>query len=251
MPEGPSILIVKEAILPLCKGKKITALEGNAKIDKEQFVNKKITDIRTWGKHLLICFPGKTIRIHFLMFGKYSIDEEIRLKRSIRLKFTIGKRKLYFYTCAVKLLEGDINKLYDWKADVLSDKWSAAHAKKKINNIPRTMVCDALLDQEIFAGVGNIIKNEVLYRIFLHPETLIKNIPPKTINSLVREASNYSFDFLEWKKEFTLRKHWLAYTKKKCLRCDLPFTKKYCGKTKRRTYFCNNCQVKYKSPLKK
>ena len=26
------------------------------------------------------------------------------------------------------------------------------------------LVCDALLDQNIFAGVGNIIKNEVLYQ---------------------------------------------------------------------------------------
>ena len=172
MPEGPSILIVKEEIAPLFKGKKITALEGNAKIDKEQFVNQKIADIRTWGKHLLICFPGKTIRIHFLMFGKYSIDEQVRLKRSIRLKFTFNKKILYLYTCAVKLLEGDLNKLYDWKADVLSAKWSPAGAKKKLKEMPNVMVCDALLDQEIFSGVGNIIKNEVLYRIFLHPETI-------------------------------------------------------------------------------
>ncbi|HRO68823.1 MAG TPA: hypothetical protein PK951_00545 [Chitinophagaceae bacterium] len=41
------------------------------------------------------------------------------------------------------------------------------------------MVCDALLDQEIFSGVGNIIKNEVLYRIRVHPESLIGDIPLK------------------------------------------------------------------------
>ena len=246
MPEGPSILIVKEAIAPIFKGKKITALEGNAPIDKKQFVHKKITAIRTWGKHLLICFPDKTIRIHFLMFGTYSIDEQIRLKRSVRLKFNFGKKSLYFYTCAVKLLEGDIEKLYDWKADVLNTSWSASGAKKKLKNFPDTMICDALLDQEIFSGVGNIIKNEVLYRIFLHPESLVKNIPARKMNELLKEASNYSYDFLKWKKELTLSKHWLAYTKKKCSRCDLPFIKKYCGKTKRRTYFCTNCQLKYK-----
>ena len=31
------------------------------------------------------------------------------------------------------------------------------------------MVCDALLDQTVFAGVGNIIKNEVLFRTGVHP----------------------------------------------------------------------------------
>ncbi len=108
------------------------------------------------------------------------------------------------------------------------------------------MVCDALLDQQIFSGVGNIIKNEVLYRIKLHPETLVKNIPARKITELIKEARNYSFDFLKWKKEYVLKKHWLAHTKKICQRCDLPLIKKYCGQTNRRSFFCENCQVKYR-----
>ncbi|MER3465444.1 MAG: endonuclease, partial [Chitinophagaceae bacterium] len=39
------------------------------------------------------------------------------------------------------------------------------------------MVNDALLDQEIFSGVGNIIKNEVLYRIEVHPLSTIGALP--------------------------------------------------------------------------
>jgi endonuclease-8 len=107
------------------------------------------------------------------------------------------------------------------------------------------MACDALLDQNIFAGVGNIIKNEVLFRIRLHPESLVGNVPEPVINELIAEARNYSFDFLEWKKAFVLKKHWLAHTKKTCPRCNIPFVKKYAGKTKRRSFFCTNCQVLY------
>jgi endonuclease-8 len=50
-------------------------------------------------------------------------------------------------------------------------------ARKKLKAIPKTMICDALLDQQIFSGVGNIIKNEVLYRVKLHPENNISDIP--------------------------------------------------------------------------
>jgi endonuclease-8 len=107
------------------------------------------------------------------------------------------------------------------------------------------MICDALLDQQIFSGVGNIIKNEVLYRVKLHPENIIEDIPSLKLSAVIKEARNYSFDFLKWKKEFTLKKHWLAHTKKICLRCNLPIIKKYCGKTKRRTFFCCGCQVRY------
>ncbi|RYY58104.1 MAG: endonuclease, partial [Chitinophagaceae bacterium] len=99
----------------------------------------------------------------------------------------------------------------------------------------------------VFAGVGNIIKNEVLYRVRLHPETLVKDIPGRTVTEMMKEARKYSFEFLEQKKAGTLKKHWEAYTKKMCKRCDLPFNKKYIGKTKRRTYYCENCQVYYYS----
>ncbi|HEV7780738.1 MAG TPA: DNA-formamidopyrimidine glycosylase family protein [Chitinophagaceae bacterium] len=247
MPEGPSIFIVKETIGPLFKGKRITAASGNAKIEMGKLAGKKISDIKSWGKHLLICLPGLMIRIHFLMFGSYSMDTQTKQDRSVRLVLSAGKRKLYFYTCSVKLLEGELESLYDWEADLLSKKWNPAKARKKLKAIPKTMVCDAILDQDIFAGAGNIFKNEVLYRVRIHPETRIQNIPPRKLTELVTETHRYAYDFLKWKKAFTLKKHWLAHTKKTCLRCDLPFIKKYCGKTKRRSFFCTNCQEKYGS----
>ena len=113
---------------------------------------------------------------------------------------------------------------------------------------PMAMACFRLvtfLPLRPLFRVGNIIKNEVLYRIKLHPENRIRHLPPAKLSALVKEARNYSFDFLEWKKEFTLKKHWLAHTKKSCMRCGLQIIKKYCGKTRRRTFFCIGCQVKY------
>jgi endonuclease-8 len=248
MPEGPSILILKELIAPLFKGKKIINAFGNAKLDMRQIIGKKIVDIRSWGKHLLIYIPGATIRIHLLMFGSYSLDENFKPARSLRLALATSKHTIYFYTCSVRFLDIH-NEVYDWETDVLSETWNPRKARKKLKDIPDTMVCDALLDQQIFSGVGNIIKNEVLYRIKLHPETKVKFLPGAKLSSLIYEARNYSFDFLKWKKEFTLKKHWLAHTKKICHRCDLSFIKKYCGKTKRRTFFCIGCQVKYQRKI--
>lgn len=244
MPEGPSIVILKEIILPF-KGKKIIAAKGNAKIEIDSLQNKKIIDFRSWGKQFFICLKGITVRIHFLMFGSYSINQQTKPDKSIRLSLLFNKGAIYFYTCSVRLLHDDLDMLYDWEADVLSNRWDASKARKKLKAMHGTMVCDVLLDQNVFSGVGNIIKNEVLYRIKLHPETLVKNIPARKLTELIKQARNYSFDFLKWKKEFVLKKHWLAHTKKICQRCELPLIKKYCGKTKRRTFFCENCQVKY------
>ena len=214
MPEGPSILILKEAISPFFKNKKIIKVYGNAKIDMTQLAARKITDIRSWGKQLLIYFEDSIVRVHLLMFGSYSIDKNIRPAKSLRLALQTTKHTLYFYTCSVRLLPPGGDKEYDWEADVLGAEWNPKGARQKLKNAPNTMVCDALLDQQIFSGVGNIIKNEVLYRIKVHPENRIKAIPPIKLSALIKEARNYSFDFLKWKKEFTLKKHWLAHTKK-------------------------------------
>ncbi len=245
MPEGPSIFILKELITPLFRKKTIIRAFGNSKIDMALLPGKKVIKIRTWGKQLLIYIQGVTIRIHLLMFGSYSINEITRPDRSLRLALEFAEGSIYFYNCSVRILPGSADKLYDWEADVLNSKWDPAKARKKLKSLPDTMVCDALLDQQIFSGVGNIIKNEVLYRIRLHPENLLRNIPAIKLSSIIKEARNYSFDFLKWKKEFTLKKHWLAHTKKTCFRCNLSIIKKYCGKTKRRSFFCIGCQVKY------
>lgn len=235
-------MILREHITPLFKGKKIVKAFGNAKVDLTRLNGEKIIDIRSWGKQLLLFTRKSTIRIHLLMFGSYSVDENNKPARSLRLALMIPGHTIYFYTCSVRLLDGDAADLYDWQADVLSDKWDPLQVRKKLKSISNTMICDALLDQEIFSGVGNIIKNEVLYRVKMHPENLIKFIPPKKLSELIKEARNYSFDFLKWKKKFVLKKHWLVHTKKTCLRCELPIIKKYAGKTKRRTFFCIKCQ---------
>ena len=195
MPEGPSLIIVKENIFSF-KGKKILAANGNAKIDFTKLEGKKINDIRTWGKHLLISLKNVTVRIHFLMFGSYSVNEQTKPDRSLRLHLTFKKGELFFYTCSVKELEGDPEKLYDWQADVMSEIWNPSRARKKLKKMPDEMVCDALLDQEVFAGVGNIIKNEVLYRIQVHPKSKVGALPTRQLNELIKEARNYSFDFL-------------------------------------------------------
>lgn len=245
MPEGPSIVILKEEA-SLFKKKKVLEASGNStKIDFKKLEGRTVTDFKSWGKHFLICFKHGTIRIHFLLFGSYRINEQKGSTPRLHLKFRNGE--INFYTCSVQELEGAPDEIYDWSADVMNEHWDPERAKQKLQEKPEKLVCDALLDQNIFAGVGNIIKNEVLYRIRVHPESKIGALPSEKLDELIREAVNYSFDFLEWKKAYTLKKHWLAHTKTICLRCNLPIHKKYAGQTRRRTFYCTNCQILYES----
>lgn len=242
MPEGPSIVILKDAVLSF-KGKKVIAATGNTTIGKERMNGKKIVDFKSWGKHFLICFTGFTLRVHLMLFGSYRINE--RKKSAPRLSLAFENGELNFYACAVKFIDEPLDEVYDWTVDIMSESWDPRKAKRKLKAAPDMLACDALLDQHIFAGSGNIIKNEVLFRIYVHPASKVGNLPAGKLNELVKEVSNYSLDFYSWKQQYILKKQWQAHTKKTCPRCSIPLIKEYMGRTKRRTFFCSNCQQQY------
>lgn len=244
MPEGPSIVILKELIQELhLKNREVLEVSGNVKtIDKDLLLHKKVKDFKTWGKHFLILFEGFTVRIHLLMFGTYLFDEE--KSTPLKLGLTFKNHQVNFYTCDIRLIEDDIDKVYDFSADIMADEWKPARALKKLLELPDEFICDVLLNQEIFAGVGNIIKNDVLYRSKIHPLNKVKDIPPAKLKLLVKEARLYSFDFFKWRKAGTLKKHWEVYSKKECP-LKHPLKKQNFGKSKRSSFYCDQCQNKY------
>jgi endonuclease-8 len=245
MPEGPSIVILREQVAAFT-GRSIVRAEGNARIEMRRLTGQKVRAFRSWGKHFLIELPDVTVRVHFLMFGSYTINE--RKPRDPRLSLQFKQGELNLYSCAIRLIEGDLDAAYEWSADVMSDAWNPRAALRKLRATPKTLVCDALLEQTVFAGVGNIIKNEVLFRIRVHPLSTVGALSPAKLRALVQQAREYSFDFLEWKKQFVLRKHWLAHNKGTCARCGRKLVRAHLGKTNRRTFFCAHCQKLYASP---
>jgi endonuclease-8 len=248
VPEGPTILILREQVARFT-GCRIEAASGNAKIDKARLVGQPVRAFRSWGKHFLIELPTHALRVHFLMFGSYLIDA--RKPREPRLALQFANGELNLYSCAIREIEQPLDDVYEWSADVLSDLWDPVAARRKVRAMPRSLVCDALLDQAIFSGVGNIIKNEVLFRILVHPSSQVGALPPKKLQALIEQAREYSFDFLRWKREFVLRKHWLVHNKGTCPRCGRKLTRAYLGERDRRSFFCEHCQKLHRVPVAK
>lgn len=243
MPEGPSILLLREAALRF-KGHTVREASGNTRIDISVLRGRRVKAVRSWGKHFLLEFSRVSLRIHLMMFGSWRLNERKDARPRVSLVFDNGE--LNFYSCSVKLIEQPLDEVYDWRADVMSDLWDPALARRKLKAAPEVMACDALLDQAVFSGVGNIIKNEVLFRVGVHPESRIGNLPARKLGLLVAQARAYSFDFLEWKRDFVLRKHWKIHTRQVCPACSGPVSKSYPGKTRRRAFFCPNCQKLYR-----
>ena len=245
MPEGPSIVILKEAAAGFA-GRKVLRVSGNSTQDLQRMHGRKVLAVRSWGKHFLMQFDGFALRVHFMLFGSYRINERRDATPRLSLGFSKGE-ELNFYACSVKFVEGDLDGSYDWKADVMSDDWNPALARRKLKARPATLAADALLDQDVFAGVGNIIKNEVLHRIGVHPESAIGALPPRKLGELTRQAREYSFDFYHWKKAYVLRKHYQVHTRTVCPRDGNRLSyRKHLGRAQRRAFFCEGCQVLYR-----
>jgi endonuclease-8 len=245
MPEGPSIVILKEDAAGFV-GRKVVRVEGNSREDIQRMRGATVVALRSWGKHFLVVFEGFSLRIHFMLFGSYRIDDGRDRAPRLGLRFDDGSQ-LNFYACSVKFIEGAIDDAYDWSTDVMNPAWDPKAARRKLRAMPEALVADALLDQDVFAGVGNIIKNEVLHRIRMHPESLVGALSPRKLNDLVSQAREYSFDFYAWKRNFELRKHYQVHTKVTCPRDGVRLShRKHLGRLKRRAFFCTVCQRLYR-----
>jgi len=243
MPEGPSIVILREETAAFA-GQTIRRAGGNAKIDMQRLPGRRVRALRSFGKQFLIeLSDALTVRIHLLMFGSYRIGGGRDIAPRLRLEFDAGE--LDFYNCSVRLLEGDLDTLYDWRGDVMSEFWDPGLALAKLRGMPHTLVCDALLDQDVFAGVGNIMKNEVLFRIRVHPLSTLGALSAYKLRELVAQARVYAFEFLAWKKAHVLAEHWLVHNRGRCPRHGIPLQRAYLGKTRRRSFFCLRCQKLY------
>lgn len=240
--EGPGVKVISER-LKFLEGCKITDVFGNTKkIDINDLMNKRILEIKSHGKNLLIKIENiGYLRIHFLMYGSYSINEKKREDKYIRLGFKACNNTIYFYNCSVSIWK-DV-KVYG--QDILDEKYDINKTYEILKDYDG-YICDALLDQNIFPGVGNIIKVEALFRSKIHPLSIVRNIPKEKLIELIKEVRNFSIIFYNVRKNNgILKKYLLCYNKKKCYYCGNKLVRKRTGNKNRISYYCEKCQILY------
>lgn len=239
--EGPSLVIAVHELRPI-RNKKVQSADGNSKlIDIAKLNGATFVEAQSWGKHLLLIFSNTILRIHFLMFGSYRIDDA-KAERVPRLHLKFSNHDLYFYSCSIREISKQDYETYDKQIDIMSDEWNPQRALSALKKHTAEMVCDVLMNQSIFAGVGNIIKNEVLFRLKIHPEKKIMHLKNYEHIKLVEETKNYCEEFFEWKVLNILKRNWKIMRKKNCPDCETQLIRKKTGQLQRWSYFCPYCQ---------
>ena len=247
--EGPSLYLAAEQLQPFA-GRRIESVSGNSKIGIERLAGQKVNAIFAWGKHLVFQMDTFALRVHFMLWGTFaatvkglSVTGDYRRTGPPRLVLNFPNGEITIWAASVKFVEDvDAKAAYDFAANVMADEWDARAAVAKARAFPRAEIADVLLDQAIFAGVGNIIKNEVLFRTRVSPFTKVRDISDRKLKAIVADARAFSFRFLELRRIFALRKNLDVYRKSACPRCGGKIERRVHGQRARRSFFCATCQ---------
>jgi len=247
--EGPSIHLAVEQLEPFV-GQRVRRVDGNSRIGIDRLRRQRVSSIFAWGKHLVLQLNGFALRVHFMLWGTFaatvrgvSVTGDYRRSGAPRLVLVCSCGEITIWSASLKYLEGDdVRSTYDFTADVLSDAFDVAKAVRRAKAHPDAEIADVLLDQTIFAGVGNIIKNEVLFRTNTSPFTKVRSLPPRRLRAIAIDARTFSFRFLELRRAFALRKSLEVYGRSICPSCKGPIRRRVHGSRQRRSFFCARCQ---------
>lgn len=240
MPEGPSILFLKNK-LQRYKGKTVSEASGYGEMDKSQINNIKLLDIETYGKNLLFVFKDFFVGVHLGLFGSMLVNKRKKVNASFALHF--DSDEINFYVAKTKLYEGKPMDHFNFKTDILKPEFDEDFVLNELQTKhAEEMIGDVLMDQHLFAGVGNIIRIEALYHAKIHPESMVKAIPEKKLIFLLKMIVDYAEEFLNLLKTDGVKEAALIYGKKICPKDKTELIIEEMGKVKRKTYVCKKCQ---------
>ncbi|MEM2904089.1 MAG: hypothetical protein QXR00_06300 [Candidatus Bathyarchaeia archaeon] len=218
-----------------------------------ELLGRKFTGADSLGKNILIFFDDIAIRLHLMMFGAihvYGRDEPLlKPMERVRLMLTGGCRKLVVYNAPIVEIGGLNDIVENLKAslgpDPLSSEWSEDRAIENILKNPNEKIGVLLLNQSTIAGVGNILRNEILFRAGVNPERRISDLSMDEIRKIAYYTKKLSEEFLSLKLQGKGIKELLkVYNRFSgfCMVCGGPIKFYRQKPINRKTFICVNCQ---------
>lgn len=222
-------------------------------LDPKELLNKKFSGSDSLGKNILLFFDNLGIRVHLMMFGTihvYEINEPlIKPMEKVRLLIEGLTKKLTVYNAPIieiDKMEKILKRLKDKLGpDPLSIEWNRKEAINNLSKFREEKIGSILLDQKVIGGIGNILRNEILFRTKISPERKIGSLSEEEIERIVEACENLSKDFLKLKVEGkNIGKILYVYNryKGKCKYCGGPIRFYMQEPIKRKTFVCENCQ---------
>jgi endonuclease-8 len=203
MPEGDTIFRTARSLGRALIGKPVTAFRSTYPLltrfnDDTPLAGQTVESVEARGKWLLISFSGGGILAsHLLMSGRWHIyrhGERWQLAR-IHMRIVIENSEYQVVGFRVPVAEmhtarslARSAKIPRAENDALSAEFDAGAALERLLNCLDEALADALLDQRVLAGVGNVFKSEICFVNGLNPFRKVETLSRKEAEAAIASA---------------------------------------------------------------
>lgn len=267
MPEGDTIYRAARTLDQALAGGTVTAVSttvGQVRaLGEQRLIGQTVRAVEPRGKHLLIWFDPSDLALHSHMrmtgsWHLYRHGERWRRPRHL-LRFrleTADWLALCFSAPVIELLSADQVARHPSLAalgpDALDADADLGEARRRLDALPEVTIGEALLDQRVLAGVGNVYKNEVLFIHRVDPWTRVADVDAAIRDALLGTAVALLRTNVrpgQVRRVTTGRGdgrggdlHVYGRARRPCPRCQRPIAVARQGDQGRLTYWCRSCQ---------
>jgi endonuclease VIII len=263
VPEGDTIFQTAAALRPLLVGQPVLAARARTPGPAvERVVGSHVTAVEPLGKHMVIRFDnGLALHTHLRMAGtwhRYAPGERWRIAAwKARVVLEVPDHVIVCFNAPVAELMDeralDLHPaLHALGPDLISDRFDAAEAFRRLRERPDVEIAEALLDQRAMAGVGNVFKCEILFIEGVNPWTPVRSLEDEKLRKLITTAQRLLVlntqsghpHRVTTRGDPTARGSLWVYGRanRPCVRCRTPIRSLRQGGLNRSTYWCPRCQ---------
>jgi endonuclease-8 len=202
MPEGDTIFRTARTLDRALAGRLVTAfdtqLSALAVVDRRApIAGRTVEGVVSRGKHLLVSFSGDLVlRTHLRMHGSWHIYRPGERWRAPRRDARIVITTEVWLAIAFSVVDAELltraevechARLSELGPDLLASEPDLAAARARMRAAGGT-IAEALLAQQVVAGIGNVYKSELLFLLGLWPFTPVAAVPDATVDALLARA---------------------------------------------------------------
>jgi endonuclease-8 len=250
MPEGDTVWHTAETLRQALVGRILTRCDVRVpRFAAADLTGQPVDEVLSRGKHLFIRVGSASIHSHLKMDGSWRVTSRA-IRNDHRIRIILEANEIRAVGIDLGVLE-ILDRAHDGDAvahlgpDLLGDDWDPELAAANLTARPDRPISEALLDQRVLAGIGNVYCNELCFvsgRLPTAPVSAVSD--PHRLVSRARDmlwANRYRWNRCTTGDTRAGRQLWVyGRADQSCRRCGTAIVSDDAGD--RVAYWCPACQ---------
>ena len=274
MPEGDTIFRAARTLHRALAGHDVVRFESvfpalTRVHEDAPITGRRVESVAAAGKHILMRFSHDLVlRTHMRMNGSWHIyrpgETWRRPRRDMRIVVATAEFEAVGFNVPVaEFLEPRaLARQEDLRLmgpDLLGDTFDAAEALRRLRARPELSIADAILNQRLVAGAGNVYKSEVLFLCGVNPFARVADVDDERLTAILTTARRHlQANVIDATAAIVTYRGYRRTTRradpaerlyvygragKPCRKCGTPIAMRAQGPHARLTYWCPTCQA--------